>query len=80
MEWTEGLLWIEPETVCVPTNLTLDYALPDRVNVAAIDTFLTDRGAFLNLTRDYPFVDFNDSQVELSLCSGHQTLPYCSKA
>ncbi|KAJ9654809.1 hypothetical protein H2201_008934 [Coniosporium apollinis] len=27
-EWSETLLWIEPETICVDMNLTVDYSIP----------------------------------------------------
>jgi hypothetical protein len=59
-EWSEGLLWIQPDTACVSTNLSIDYTIseiPGRT-----ETFLTDRGGFFALTEDYPYIDLNDSQ------------------
>lgn len=53
--WTEDILFIEPETVCVNLNITLDYML---VILRGDDWFLrdlvlTDRGGFTNFST-YP--------------------------
>jgi hypothetical protein len=62
-EWTEDILWIEPDTVCVNTNLTLDFtmALSPR---GAISANITDRGGFVHLPTDYPYLDLNHSQMD----------------
>lgn len=60
-EWSEGLLWIQPETVCVSTNLSLDYTLSDPET--QMDVALTDRGGLFGLTSDYPHIDLNDTQA-----------------
>jgi hypothetical protein len=54
--WTEDLLFIEPETSCVNTNLTLDFTISvDEKDTAFIsELFLTDHGGFVNLNRTYP--------------------------
>jgi len=61
-EWTEDILWIEPDTVCVNTNLTLDFTTA--LSIGAISANLTDRGGFVNLPKDYPYLDLNHSQMD----------------
>lgn len=66
--WQEDLLFIEPVTTCVDTNLTFDYT-ESRGNFSSgstgpVDYRLTDRGGFANLKRDdlnrtYPYYDNN---------------------
>jgi hypothetical protein len=52
--WTQDILWIEPETQCVDTNLTVDYFRPQRPS-AEIEQFnITDHGGFYKLTHDPP--------------------------
>ncbi|OCL00584.1 uncharacterized protein K441DRAFT_719672 [Cenococcum geophilum 1.58] len=65
MEWTEGLLWIEPETTCISANLTIHYTLANGNNIQ--DFFLMDRGGFVNMTHDYPFINFSDPQARPEL-------------
>jgi hypothetical protein len=60
VQWTESLLWIEPETACVDSNITLEYSVSSRYQ--ADHPKLVDRGGFTYLTKDYPFVDLNDTQ------------------
>ena len=65
--WSEDLLFIEPETVCVDTNLTFDYtvsiAFGNRsVSTTVNDFVLTDRGGFSNLNHEYPEVNITDAQ------------------
>jgi hypothetical protein len=61
-EWTEDILWIEPDTVCVNTNLTLDFTAA--ASIGALSANLTDRGGFVNLPTDYPYLDLNRSQMD----------------
>lgn len=66
--WQEDILFIEPVTACVDTNLTFDYT-ESKGNFSfgsngPIDYRLTDRGGFANLTREdlnrtYPYYDGN---------------------
>ncbi|RDA88500.1 hypothetical protein CP532_6663 [Ophiocordyceps camponoti-leonardi (nom. inval.)] len=63
--WEEDLLFIEPETVCVDTNLTLDYTKDVRLSwgpwpVSRVD--LTDRGGFSNLNLTMPTIDLSNPQ------------------
>lgn len=57
--WSEDLLFIEPETECVDTNLTIDYVVttPQQYSDSYSDIaklFLTDRGGFSNFNQTYP--------------------------
>ncbi|KFY38278.1 hypothetical protein V495_06665 [Pseudogymnoascus sp. VKM F-4514 (FW-929)] len=54
--WDEDILFVEPETQCVDTNLTLDFTLrPDNTSPDFVDKiFLTDRGGFSSLARTSP--------------------------
>lgn len=60
-EWTEGLLWIEPETACVSTNLSIEYTIQDHPSVED-NWVLTDWGGISGLPKDYPYIDLGDSQ------------------
>lgn len=54
-EWTEDLLFIEPETQCVNLNLTLDYDVPTSANDPGglENLVLTDQGGFANLPTNF---------------------------
>lgn len=57
--WTEDLLFVEPETVCVDTNLTLDFIVStteeSMMDLSGISNLvLTDRGGFVNINHTYP--------------------------
>ncbi|KIY01016.1 uncharacterized protein Z520_03682 [Fonsecaea multimorphosa CBS 102226] len=65
--WSEDLLFVEPESLCVDTNLTLDFALPkytaDNIFINTLtDLVLTDRGGFANINKEYPYWDRGDTQ------------------
>ncbi|EQL03703.1 hypothetical protein OCS_00583 [Ophiocordyceps sinensis CO18] len=68
--WQEDLLFIEPETVCVDTNLTLDYTQYFRHHWGPLPVSrvaLTDRGGFSDLDRTMPAVDLSDPQRNADL-------------
>jgi hypothetical protein len=65
VEWTESLLFIEPESACIDTNITLEYSISSRYQ--ADRPMLVDRGGFVDLTRGYPFIDLNDTQARPEL-------------
>jgi hypothetical protein len=65
--WTEDLLFIEPDTVCVDTNLTLDYKVTQYNDSTMSDVLLTDRGGFVNLNRTVPTYDRMSSQTNPDL-------------
>jgi hypothetical protein len=52
--WSQDILWIEPETQCVDTNLTVDYFLTKGPNLEVEQFNITDHGGFYNLTHDPP--------------------------
>ena len=67
--WSEDILFMEPESVCVDTNLTLDYTLASTVNYTIVvqDLVLTDRGGFANLQHIYPYLNLSDTQADPDL-------------
>ena len=68
--WDEDLLFVEPETVCIDTNLTLDFiiGLPeDSASSLLSDIWLTDRGGFANLDLALPVPDVSNTQKNADL-------------
>ena len=73
--WTEDILFIEPETECVNTNLTIGWTITTEIspNIALgegsgfKELALTDRGGFANLTLEYPSFNRDISQENPSL-------------
>jgi hypothetical protein len=66
--WEEDLLFIEPDTVCVDTNLTLDFTVSaDISGDFAQNISLVDRGGFANLNKTYPFYDRDNGQQDPDL-------------
>lgn len=64
-DWMEDLLWLEPMTECVNTNLTLEYTLPDGEYFTAgnfKNISLIDNGGFTNLVQEYPSLSIDDNQ------------------
>ncbi|KIW33695.1 uncharacterized protein PV07_00523 [Cladophialophora immunda] len=68
-EWTEDLLWIQPESACVDTNVSVEFQIPyngiasdDLTNIS-----LVDNGGFANLVPKYPYVNVTNSQVDPNL-------------
>jgi hypothetical protein len=74
--WSEDLLWLEPEAVCVNLNVSLDYTLPgpdtmyDAYNVDqyGINARLTDRGGIVHANNDkIPDINFKVGQSDPQL-------------
>ncbi|KAJ7468476.1 hypothetical protein FB451DRAFT_1400855 [Mycena latifolia] len=64
--WSEDVLWLEPVSSCVDTNLTIDYALDGSYSTTQMGTYnLTDRGGFYNLTHDYPTLSRDGQNLDL---------------
>ncbi|KAF7763942.1 hypothetical protein Agabi119p4_8479 [Agaricus bisporus var. burnettii] len=63
--WSQDILWIEPETECVDTNLTVDYILTNGPNMGVDEFNITDHGGFYNLTREPPSFDRNGQNIDL---------------
>jgi hypothetical protein len=62
--WTEEVLWLEPVTSCVNTNLTIDY----RLGNGTFDTIafnVTDRGGLFNITTQYPEYSRDGQNIDL---------------
>jgi hypothetical protein len=67
--WEEDILFIEPESVCVDTNLTIDFSISITPNYTALFTnvMLTDRGGFINLNHTYPEPNLTNPQQNQDL-------------
>jgi hypothetical protein len=72
--WSEDILFIEPESQCVDTNLTLDFMIPIETastsstsGVLISNLVLTDRGGFANLSLTSPEWDLSDPQTNPEL-------------
>lgn len=69
-EWTEDILFVEPESVCVDTNLTLDFTLPKyymQKSSDLVDLVLTDRGGFANHPKKIDRIGDSDTQADPKL-------------
>jgi hypothetical protein len=64
-EWTEGLLWVEPESVCIGNNITIQFTLP--VDGDDQQNFLIDDGGLALLPKHYPYIDLNQTQFRPEL-------------
>ena len=49
VSWNEKLLFIEPESVCIPNNLTIQFTIGDSENHNFSDVQLIDNGGLANL-------------------------------
>ena len=68
--WSEDLLWLDPDVVCVNLNVSLDYTLPgaDQTDKVALDARLTDRGGIANYKNGSAKpIDFNIGQSQPQL-------------
>jgi hypothetical protein len=64
--WNEDILFVEPETSCVDTNLTLEYTISlgsnDSRSTIYSDLSLVDQGGFSSLNTAYPYYDHDNAQ------------------
>lgn len=65
-KWTEGLLWIQPDTVCVSLNINVEYTIPDDPS-GPMKVVLTDQGGFFELTKHSPPINLTDAQTRPEL-------------
>jgi hypothetical protein len=76
--WQEDLLFWEPVTQCVDTNLTFDYEIPATSNQeeggpqgpilgSVVNIRLVDHGGFVNLAPKIPQPNFTDTQANPDL-------------
>jgi len=63
--WSQNMLWLEPVSSCVNTNLTVDYILRGSPYSGTTEFNLTDRGGFANLTRDYPGLNRDGQHIDI---------------
>jgi len=63
--WSNEVLWLEPISSCVNTNLTIDYKLMGGPNLVK-EVNLTDRGGFVNLSHDYPTLNRSGQHINIS--------------
>ncbi|KIW86078.1 hypothetical protein Z517_01472 [Fonsecaea pedrosoi CBS 271.37] len=68
-EWTEDLLWLQPESACIDTNVSVEFRIPysgiatsDLINIS-----LVDDGGFANLVQEWPYVNVTNSQIDPNL-------------
>ncbi|KAK2875962.1 hypothetical protein FQN49_001483 [Arthroderma sp. PD_2] len=72
-EWEEEMLWMEPVTECVDTNLTVEFEYHSYSTLAR-EIYLVDNGGFVNLGEDPPFDDSADLQEDPQLrATAHRT-------
>jgi hypothetical protein len=69
--WTEDILFIQPETQCVDTNLTIDFTLTQN-NVSGEvgvgnQVWLTDEGGFASLDPNYDWQGIRNDQADARL-------------
>lgn len=68
--WSEDLLFIQPVSSCVDTNITLDYSIPEN-DVRSLNSrspmVVTDRGGFSGLNTTYPEWDVAGMQTDPQL-------------
>lgn len=77
--WKEDLLFIEPVTECVDTNLTVDFGVTTDLSATSDDIVggltaggyvgvrLTDRGGFHRINQSFPYYDRSDPQANPDL-------------
>ena len=66
-EWSEDLLFVEPETQCVNLNMTLDYDLATSYTYGGggyENLVLTDRGGFVDIPRDFSPINWTVVQSQ----------------
>ncbi|KAF9469435.1 hypothetical protein BDZ94DRAFT_1303903 [Collybia nuda] len=61
--WSQEILWFEPVTTCINTNLTVDYIRSSQVSDGQFN--LTDRGGFVNLTTVFPEYSPDGQKINL---------------
>jgi hypothetical protein len=49
-QWTEDLLWLQPESACTPTNLSLHFSISDSHFFEDVNGYLRDDGGFAKIS------------------------------
>lgn len=63
--WREEMLWLEPETVCIDLNITLDYTIPSPYAAQYLDDYrsrIADRGGLANNPKDHLHLNLTGTQ------------------
>lgn len=63
--WSEDLLFIEPDVVCINQNVTIDFKVSTNLGggsntISMTNLALTDRGGFVNINHTHPLNDTRD--------------------
>ncbi|RSL54113.1 hypothetical protein CEP51_014771 [Fusarium floridanum] len=78
--WEEDILFVEPVSTCVDTNLTIDFTFTADSPNSIKDLVLTDRGGFVNLNKTYPYYDRKDPQANADLWGRAYKAAYINNA
>lgn len=62
-EWSENLLWLEPESVCVSNNLSVEFKIPSQGGSLSDEVYLVDQGGIVHMQVGYPYIDLNQTQL-----------------
>ncbi|KAL4744819.1 hypothetical protein BDW72DRAFT_212173 [Aspergillus terricola var. indicus] len=67
--WAEDLLFIQPVTECVNTNLTIEYSVPENsvLDTTTANLTLVDKGGFSKLNQRFPQWDPSQAQTNPNL-------------
>ncbi|KAF2189000.1 hypothetical protein K469DRAFT_659932 [Zopfia rhizophila CBS 207.26] len=60
--WTEDLLFVEPHSVCVNTNLSLEFTVDTNSSATSRQLELVDYGGFFQFNKEYPTLDQENAQ------------------
>ena len=67
-EWSEDLLFIEPETQCVSMNVSLEFRVPTSDEYESlVNITLVDGGGMTDFVQKYPLLDLSDAQRDPQL-------------
>lgn len=70
-EWKEDLLFLEPETACINTNVTMEYMIPWSSDLSddsqLANVALVDQGGFAEINTTYPRLEFYNTQENPAL-------------
>jgi hypothetical protein len=64
--WSQEILWLEPLTTCINTNLTIEYTLTSGPQTQPFTCDITDHGGFSALPRSLPSLVPNGQSVDLT--------------
>lgn len=62
-EWSENLLWVEPETVCISNNITLQYNMPYDITDNQ-NGYLIDDGGLTILQDGYEWPEYDTQHMQ----------------